>query len=248
MIDKNTVQHSEVQFRPTLNKKGWMLVAPDAMMVEFVNFALAMQLPAVDVGATYGTATLAALRAGCSIIATDLDERHLAELRDSAAAQQLQNRLRIAVGRFPNEPELAENSIGAVLLSRILTFLSPEEVRQATKTVYRWLAPGGRAFITADTPFLANFLKFVGEFQRRVAAGDCWPGWIEDTAPYVSVNKEVTAATVHLFTPEVLQREFENAGFTIERAEFLNRTEYPPQFRNDGRESVALVVSKPLEI
>ena len=235
---------TEHQFRATLNRKGWMLIAPDAVMLEFITHSASQALPVLDVGATYGVASLAALKAGCQVIATDLDPRHLEALEHDAAAAGLRDSLTTASGRFPEAPVLQDGAVGAVLLSRVLTFMEPASVRATFTAVKRALSIGGKVFGTADTPYLANFAGFREEFQRRLAAGIDWPGWIPDTAPFIAANKEVTATAVHLFTPEVIRREIELAGLVVERVEYIDRAEYPPQFRSGGRESVAFVAGR----
>ena len=42
----------------------------------------------------------------------------------------------------------------------------------------------------------------------------------------------------------VLTRELSWVGFEIERAEYLNRTDFPQDLRLDGRESVGIVGRK----
>jgi len=175
------------RFIPTLNKTGWMLSEPDQVMLDFANCVLPSQLPCVDVGATYGVATIAALKKGKSIIATDIEVLHLNQLAENVDREvpELRQNLKIICGSFPLEPVLAPGSIGAVLLSRVITFLNPAQVRDAIETVSQWLVPGGWLFLSADSPFLKLYSKFLPEYQRRISCQEEWPGWIHDTSNYL---------------------------------------------------------------
>lgn len=218
-------------FEPTLNGMGWMLCRPDAVMRAFVDFSRSQQLPVVDIGATFGVASLEALRAGSSVIATDIDSRHLERLAEIAASETLSARLQTISGPFPAAPQLPCGSVGAVLLSRILTFLSPAQVSLGFSTVADWLAPGGKVFGTADSYRIGNYRHYKDEFLRRRAAGAEWPGWIEQDGR-------------HLFHEEILEREISRAGLTLERLESIDRSEYPVEFQSGGRESVLFVAEK----
>lgn len=213
-------------------------------MIEFAEFSARSPFPVMDVGATYGVGTLAALKRGATVIATDLDAGHLSELESDSKRLKLETKLSTATGAFPIKPALADNSIGAVLLSRVMIFLSPELVPIAVETVHKWLVTGGKAFVTADSENIGTLSSFLQDFHTRVLADYPWPEWIPDTTPHVNSQAGSTAAAVHLLNPELLRREFGRL-FRIDRVHRVDRLECPPQFRSQrGKESVVLIATK----
>jgi len=230
-------------FVPTLNSTGWMLSEPDQVMIDFAGHRLPCDLPCVDIGATFGVATFAALRAGKRMIAIDMDVRHLEELRLKLEkdSPEFVSHLEIINGIFPDEVSLPAGAVGGALLSRVMTFFSPSQVRKAVRTLHDWLTIGGAIYVSADSPNLKLYEKFQSEYERRLAAQAEWPGWIEDTSEYVESRQ--IAKSIHLFDPTILRREFERAGFEVEQSKYIDRKEYPPELQA-GNESVYLIARK----
>ena len=82
-------------FVRTLNNMGYMTSALDPYSLAFTTFAPAAPGPALDIGAAYGIATLAALAGGARVIANDIDARHL-DILSSRAPQEFRSRLVLA--------------------------------------------------------------------------------------------------------------------------------------------------------
>ena len=61
-----------------------MTVTCDRFMREFIAFARSGECPVLDIRATYGVATAAALESGATVIASEVDERHLTPLNENA--------------------------------------------------------------------------------------------------------------------------------------------------------------------
>lgn len=111
---------------------------------------------------------------GARVVANDLDERHLQILWEKADAAA-RRRLRLLPGRFPEAVHAALSGdaggedkeavsfpmptlggVGAVLVCRVLHFFDGDGVRDAIQRIAQWLAPGGKAFLVAETPYLKN--------------------------------------------------------------------------------------------
>ena len=77
---------------PTMNDKGFMFEVLDEYADEFIRLSGASSDEALEVGCAYGVATIAALKAGATITACDMDQRHLDVLL-SRAPEELHERL-----------------------------------------------------------------------------------------------------------------------------------------------------------
>lgn len=223
---------------PTLNAMGYMNTELDRYLEAFAVFAPEAPGRALDIGAAYGIATLAALENGASVIANDLDPRHLDLLLERVPAGQ-RTRLELRPGRFPEELEFEEGSLGAVLIARVLHFFEGQKIEHSLKKIRRWLAPGGKLFVTVESPYLATWAPFISIFEKNKAAGETWPGWVK-------VGDVITWAPqlpdyMNFMDPEILSRALTDAGFAVEDAAFISRPNFPSHLRLDGRESVGAI-------
>jgi SAM-dependent methyltransferase len=228
----------------TKNRMGWSSAALSELSVHFVDFcrsgACPESSPALDLGAGYGTASLAAWECGAHVIANDLDPSHLVALAGRP-------RLSIAPGRFPRDISFEENSLGAVHASSVLHFLTGNQLEYGLKVIARWLRPGGKLFVQAATPWQQPFADFVPEFHRRLESGVKWPGFVERIGAW-STHKQISLMpkAVHLLDTDTLASVTLNAGLDIDRLWYYRRADLPVRLRLDGRESVGLIASKPL--
>ena len=230
---------------PTMNDKGYMFEVLDHIAEEFIEYSGSCGKPALEVGCAYGIATIAALKNGAEITACDMEQRHLDVLRERAPAS-LRNKLITKVGKLP-DIDLPENTFGSLLCSRVLHFLYGADVDQSVANMFRWLQPGGRLFLVADTPY-GIWRNFIPTFEERVANGERWPGEMEKPArylPFERSNEEVGPPVMNLLCPEQLTRTAEEAGFVVEKAEFIARPDFRPPGRMDGRENCGLIATKP---
>jgi len=231
-------------FVRTLNNMGYMTSQIDVFSREFVEFAPHAPGPALDIGAAYGVATLEALREGARVIANDIDGRHLEILRDRAPEGD-RDRLELLPGAFPEGLKLESGAVGAVLICRVLHFFDGSMLDNAAQELFRWVAPGGKVFVVAETPYLKNFQSFIPTYEARKAAGDPWPGFVDDVMAIAPDRGASLPPKMHFLDPEVLSRVFRQAGFIIEKAQTFARPEFPEDIQLDGRESVGLVARKP---
>ena len=230
---------------PTMNDKGYMFEILDDYAKEFIDFAGSSDKPSLEVGCAYGIATIAALKKGAEITACDMEQRHLDVLRDRAPAN-LQDKLTTKVGKLP-DIDLPENTFGSLLCSRVLHFLYGDEVDQSVANMYRWLQPGGRMYLVADTPY-GIWRNFIPIFEERAANGERWPGEMEKPVrylPFEGRNEDNGPPMMNLLCPEQLTRTAEEAGFVVERADFIDRPDFDGLGRLDGRENCGLVAVKP---
>lgn len=232
-------------FTKTLNGMGYMTAAPDPYSLRLIDFAAtAAPGPMLDIGAAYGVASLEALRRGCSVLANDIDSNHLEILRSHADKVQ-QERLTLVSGKFPDELAIDANSIGAVLICRVLHFFDGDTIEKSARAVFRWLRPGGKVVVVAETPYLRNFRDFIPVYEDRISRGEKWPGLIDDVMAFAPDRGKFLPKLVHWLDPEVLSRVFCESGFEIDEAKMFPRTDFPADIQLDGRESVGMIAVKP---
>jgi hypothetical protein len=230
-------------FVKTLNNMGYMTSGLDAYSQAFVEFAPSAPGPVLDIGAAYGVASLAALSNGAHVIANDIDERHLEILR-ARARPQLQSRLTLIPGSFPDGIDFTPGSVGAVLICRVMHFFDGAMIERAAAKAMRWLAPGGKVFAVGETPYIGTAKGFFPTYQARVKAGDPWPGIVENVSAHDPKRAGNLPSRMHLLDEATLKRVFTGAGFVIEKLGTFARPEFPPDIQLDGRESVGLIARK----
>lgn len=227
-------------FVKTLNGQGYMTSTLDPYSRDFVEFVASAPAPALEIGSAYGVAALEAVQRTTTLWVNDLDARHLEILRERCPIH-LRERLKLLPGAFPKGLSFQDDSLGAVLIARVLHFFAPEEVVESARTLFRWLKSGGKVFIVVESPYLRNFQTFIPEFEERKRQGDRWPGYVTDVKKYAPQRGASLPEKMLFFDPETLAQTFKETGFEIESVGFINRTEFPEDIRLDGRESVGLI-------
>ncbi len=72
------------------------------------------------------------------------------------------------------------HSLDAILACRVLHFFDSAALMQSARQMFSWLARDGKAFIVGESVYVGTMRAFVPEYERRLAAGDPWPGWFDD--------------------------------------------------------------------
>lgn len=248
---------------PTLNGTGTMTKQLLACSEAFVDYVADCKGEVLDLGCAYGAASLAALERGARVLAVDMDPRHL-DLLEQQAAGEARQRITTEVGMLP-ELDYADHRFAAIHAGRVLHFLSPEDLQQTFARMYRWLKPGGKLFVTCDTPYFPHWVAKLAEYEAAKAQGDPWPGYIPDLENFLSdiSSGEGYARTaglrakeglkgvprINLTDPGILRREASQAGFDVEKAEFEGLAiEVKGRKISDGFEHVALIAVKPMTV
>lgn len=251
MSDKFDVSRApapdEYGFVKTLNNQGFMIDYLDEFSEEFVAFSALGPGPALDIGAAYGVASIAALMKGADVIANDLDPRHLELLVVTAAnltSPDQMARLQLMPGRFPDELPIIPSTLGSVLACRVFHFFDGPTIKSGVKKVFDWLKPGGKFFLVGETPYVGGLKAFWPIYEARKAAGEQWPGYIEDFLKIDPNRGKDLPQSLHLLDAEVLSRVFKDVGFEIERVGTIPRPKFPPGLKLDGRESVGIIGKK----
>jgi SAM-dependent methyltransferase len=208
---------------PTLNHRGFMSEWLDPFSARFAQHAALCRAPVLDMGCAYGIATRAALEAGATVHACDMDARHVAILA-AETPPGLRARLTTSVGTLP-DVDFAADAFDAILCSRVLHFLTGAEIRATLAKMRHWLRPGGRLFLVADTPYSGFWSAGASAYEQRKAAGEEWPGFIADIGAFMKDGRvpEGMLAWLNPLDPDLLARECARAGLVVEEAAFTGR-------------------------
>lgn len=233
----------------TRNRMGWAAIEIHNVSALFLEAcragAFGSQMdPVLDLGAAYGLVGLAALEAGAWVILNDLDERHL-NAAAGGVLPESRSRLALRPGHFPRTVHFEEGSLGAIHACNVLHFLTGRELERGLRAIARWLRPGGWLYAQVVTPYLAPFQAFQPEYERRVAEGAAWPGWIPKVSLFSQHRKlGQMPPSVHLLDDRVLAAAAERACLRVERAWMFQPADLPKELQFDGREAAGLIARR----
>lgn len=226
MSDKPSIKRPDTVYGglvPTMNNRGFMSDSMDHYAKQFVEWSARCASPVLDIGCAYGIAARAALEVGATVVASDMEQTHL-DVLESETPDQLKGKLTTCVGMLPGI-QFPDGSFDGILCSRLLHFLLPDEIRDTLADMTKWLRPRGRVFLVADTPYTGFWFSTAEEYERKKAAGEAWPGFIEDISGLLKDGVVPAGMPPYLnpLDPEILARECELAGLRVIEASFSGR-------------------------
>jgi SAM-dependent methyltransferase len=239
-------QFSVKNMVPTLNGTGFMFEILDGYAEEWIQYAGRIGKPVLDIGCAYGASTIPALEAGGRVVACDMEPQHL-EVLASKVTPSLRANLTCVTGALPDidfEPE----RFGAIFCSRVLHFLSGEDIDKSVAKMSSWLQPGGRLYLVADTPY-GIWRNFIPTFETNRRKGERWPGMmvgLHNYLPTPGLQKHIEKPPfMNLLDAELLARICSDAGLRVKRATFIDRTDFKGLGSMDGRENAGVLAVKP---
>ena len=225
-------------FKPTLNKQGYAMVNLDPFSEQFTQYADGQFL---EIGAAYGFTTLKALENGNCIVANDLEPRHLEELNATAKDRGF-TKLKTIAAEFPSGLNFEQQSFRKILICRVLHFFKGKDIKEALKLAHDWLKIGGELYVVCETTYLTNWAKFIPEYERRKARNYPFPGEIDDPENWENTWSYNLPEFVHWLDIEPLRSLFEEVGFEVIKANYIDRAgQFPDSILLDGRESVGII-------
>lgn len=231
---------------PTLNQKGYMTPESDKLSNDFIECAAAWGkkgIPSVDVGAAYGIISLLALEKGAILIANDVEKRHLLILRKNASKRNL-SRLFLNTRSFPEQTTFPANSVGAILLRRVVHFLNPVQLELAMDKVTEWLRPGGSVFIVTMSPFHYSLKGFDAIYEEKLMKGNPWPGEIFNMRSYIPDCAKDIPDYLHVMDTRPLIQALEKRGLVIKQT-YLFGYQRPKSRGEDVNGYCAIEAQKP---
>ncbi len=224
---------------PTLNDKGFMSSELDPVSAAFTLYAGQSGGWCLDLGCAYGIASLAALDQGARMVACDMEFGHV-DILLSKVDSKTRERISGCVAEMPSIA-FKPDSFDAILCSRALHFLNGEDVIASVHAMTSWLKPGGKLFLTVDTPYTGFWAAGAAAYEDRKAKGDPWPGFIPDVTIYLpeTARTKNIKRFLNPMDPDVLARVCKEAGLTVEQAAFSGRPDQP-----DGNAHAGVIAVK----
>lgn len=238
---------------PTMNKKGFMCNNIYSITEEFIFQAASGEGAHLEIGSAYGNIAIEALQRGCkNYIANDLDIRHLKILSRimQESHSNLIDYLKIIHGAYPNEVELESESIDSILISRVLHFLSPEQIFEVVNDMRRILKPGGKIYALCISPYNTGIQKFIPVFEEAKKRGEKYPGYTTEKWKYMDekiIDKETKESLelniFNFFDLDSYPEYFNDKDFKIKKSIYIPY-EKKSIFSMDGRETTGAVIIK----
>jgi ubiquinone/menaquinone biosynthesis C-methylase UbiE len=225
-------------FIPTLDRQGAIWLYVDEITQAYLDFVKQNKGTMLEIAAGYGHIVIKALEAGASkVFANEIDAGQLAIIQSRVPAQYA-GKVVAWLGQFPERVDFPENSFDAIYNARLFHFFDGARIRASLAKMYRWLKPGGQVFLVNDAIYRTIFNPLIPVYEKRVAAGGEWPGYIKDVRSLIPayLHPDTFPATMNFLDPTVLTREFKRAGFEVVTAGFYPYTGTFALGRLDGRE------------
>jgi len=240
----------------TLNKMGAMANFSDEITESFLNQPNFLNGTHLEVGSAYGNIAIKALQKGCKkYIANDIDLRHLKILakRTKEIDPNLLKSLELIHGKYPNEVKIKENTIDSILISRVLHYLSPDDIIKTANIFSKILKPNGKIYVICVTPYNKAYSQFVPIFESNKKNRIKYYGYTEKRNEHLNETLFVEhnlsnlrsdlQPVFHFFDLDSFAEYFNDKGLRIERTIYL-----PYQkdsiFALDGREGVGAIITK----
>lgn len=231
----------------TLNKMGFDVLSVSLTWVaeEFLNFC--KENPGefvLDVGTGYSPLSRQALTKGVYVISNDLDIRHLLYSRKKVVNSDECDKLFLNKNPFPHL-DIPKNSLTAVILHRVLHFMSGEEIDIGLDKVKQWLKPKGKIFIAVmSSEHIAYREKYLPIFEKRKKEGDIWPGMYLDVPVHLPAQAYALPDKLHVMDQDILKQALERHGFQIERIGYVSMQGYGVEKGRDGKETIGAIAIK----
>lgn len=245
----------------TLNNKGGMCPEIDLISDQFIKRAANPGAAALEIGAAYGCVCLAALELGAqNYTANDMEIAHLKILanRIGVLRSDYLNYIKLAPGSFPDEVGYLPGGYDAILIARVLHFMTPDEALKCLEHAYAMLKPGGKIYAVTLSPYVKCFERFIPEFEDRVAKNIENPGYVENLEDWADDKIKSNPGMKDPKKPFLFSnvasasKLFERVGFVVEEC-----IEFPLEHESDvwqlkseirkelnGRENVGIIARK----
>ena len=230
-------------FIPTLDREGAIWLYVDKITQAYLDFAKQTKGILLEVAAGYGHIVIKALEAGAGkVFANEIDAGQLAIIK-SRTPSEYSRKLVCCLGEFPEHLDFPDASFDGIYNARLFHFFDGERIRAGMSKFYRWLKLGGRVFLVNDAVYRTIFKPLIPVYERQVAAGAEWPGFIRDVRSCIPeyLHPQTFPKTMNFMDPTVLTRELHRAKFEVVTAGFYPYTGNFARGRLDGREIAAAI-------
>lgn len=229
---------------------GYILSKLDKYSEAFVRHAVSCNGRVMNIGSGFGIPERLALLLGAKeVVCNDVSTEQL-ELIEKLTPASQKSRLELVPGSFPDGVNIdkLKGSIRVLGMFRVIHFAQPpHDFRKIIKMAHELLDPEGVLILSAETPYLGNWKKFIPEYEANKKAGHEWPGYIPDTLKFESDGySRRLPKTMHFLDVDVITRELtRNNLFKVEAcATFSRAGTFPQEILYNGNESVGAIARK----
>lgn len=234
-------QFGNLSLIPTSNKTGYTVKIPDECIQAFIDFSLKHNGSVLDIGCAYGVAVIPLLKSKIKITALDLSQKHLNFIKEISKNSCYLNTIK---AKFPLETNFSNKSFDAILISRILHFLSPQEIKTSMQKLYTWLKPEGKVFASVATPYSQIYKDYIPKYEKNKINNKPWPGIIKTNQESNHLRVKDMPQYLNLFDKELLENLFKKENFIIEESGYLTNKNLPNDIKLDNRETAYLIAAK----
>jgi len=216
---------------PTRNGYGYIFYNISPLGHEFINDA-APGKKMFEVGAGFSNIAAQCLRAGVvEYAANDLSLDHLKILTVRLQQQFGQEALRywsalkLLPGKVPDVLPEVSDYYDALLIDKVLHFLTPDECEKFLAWVFKALKKGGKLYILTVAPYskrLVDTERLLITYNANKKTGTLYPGYVSNVKEYLIVSPAdnpqfaIPSQTI-FFTQEDLAHLLQSKHFEIKK-------------------------------
>ncbi|MDX1916749.1 MAG: class I SAM-dependent methyltransferase [Rickettsiaceae bacterium] len=238
-----TVNKTGFDVLDTENQANWVLDAYS----KFISRNIPQTI--LDIGSGYGTISRMALKHNKVVIANDIAAEHLIYARKITKSQGLDlKNLYLNNSYFPSKIKVENDTLDAVVLYRVIHFLSPQEIEFGLSEIYKWLKRGGQVFIVVLSPQHKEYSDwFLPIYNAKWHSGNKWPGEGLEVSKALPKQQYNLPKYLHVMDDRPLQYALEKSGFTILKKGFIDMSRFNSSDnskKRDGKESFGIIAVK----
>jgi SAM-dependent methyltransferase len=217
---------------------GYMTQSNLGISTDFLNFCrTSAKAPVFDGGAAFGIATFAALEAGATVIANDIETLHLHYIAQHAGEHA--DRLYLREGPLPGSLDFPEASLSAIHLSRVLHFLGVDDFVKVFENAFKALVPSGRFFVVVASPYHWASPGFAVDYEERLKQGVKMPGICDGAWKKKRFGEaQDDGRFLHMIDPRVMIRLAYEVGFIVKRVQLMGE-------QDEGFDYTGAILIKP---
>lgn len=217
---------------PTLNSMGYVFYIISPLGYQFIMNEASENKSILEIGAGFSNIAREALKHGAaSYVANDLDLEHLkilvARIKDHCGNQAplMLQRLSLLQAKAPRELPLVEDTFDAILLDKVLHFMTPSDIEYFIAWSKKALKAHGKLYILTISPFIKSFKdRLLPDYMAKRLQGNVYPGYVENIHDYI--NPQDLANHPQYKIPQMLtffcRQDLENVflqkGFNIQES------------------------------
>ncbi|MGE3318452.1 MAG: class I SAM-dependent methyltransferase [Candidatus Berkiella sp.] len=215
----------------TFNQMGYVFYSFTPMTQAFIDNEAKVNHHVLEIGCGFGNVPLAFLKRGIAkYTAMDTEKQHLALLAKRLKEQCGQDdRITFLHGHAPVDLPQVKHTYDAILIDKVLHFLTPAEIEAFLNWAKGALKKGGRLYITTVSPHSKIYAeKVLPVYIENVQKNIPYPGYFEDTDAILDHGKVQNEHPNHhipkqltLFAVKELSELLANHKFVVSNAHFF---------------------------